>query len=161
MKKLKELWGKNKVLIILGIILLICLGAILAVTFSFFLGGSKSVYGNRLDDISKHPITENFKSEYVDNLKKDTSISSVKINVKGRIIYVDIDFVADTSLVDAESKAAASLASFSEDILSYYDVSFVLKADASENSEGFSILGAKNVAGSGLVWNNNTPVESE
>ena len=25
----------------------------------------------------------------------------------------------------------------------------------------FTLLGAKNVAGSGLVWNNNTPVESD
>ena len=37
MKKLKELWGNNKVLIVLGIILIICLIAIITVTFSFFL----------------------------------------------------------------------------------------------------------------------------
>ncbi len=156
MNKMKELWGKNKVLIVLGLILAICLVAILTVTFSFFLGGSKSVYGTRLEEIDKHPITENFKSEYIAKLQEDTAVSSVKINIKGRIVYVDIKYVPDTALVDAEAKAQASLSLFSEDILSYYDISFVLSAEASANSEGFTILGAKNVAGSGLVWNNNT-----
>ena len=72
-----------------------------------------------------------------------------------------IDFVGDTSLVEAQSKAAASLEQFSENLLSYYDINFTLTCGSTENSEGFTIMGARNVAGSGLVWNNNTPVESE
>ena len=42
---MKELWQKNKVLIVLGFILLVCLIAILIVTFSFFFGGYKNEYG--------------------------------------------------------------------------------------------------------------------
>ena len=83
------------------------------------------------------------------------------MHTKGRIIYITIDFNVDTSLNDAEAKATSSLTNLSEDILGYYDINFTLKCDKSENSEGFVILGARNVAGSGLVWNNNTPVESE
>ena len=74
---------------------------------------------------------------------------------------LSVVFNADTSLNDAEAKATSSLSNLSEDILSYYDINITLKCDKSENSEGFVILGARNVAGSGLVWNNNTPVESE
>lgn len=161
MNKLKNFWGKNKVLIVLGIILIICLIAILTVTISYFFGGSESVYGDRLKDIDKHPIDDAFIDEYVANLQNDELIDKVDFDVRGRIIYVNIDFVGDTSLVEAQSKAAASLESFSEDILSYYDINFVLKCAATENSEGFTIMGARNVAGNGLVWNNNTPVESE
>ena len=51
--------------------------------------------------------------------------------------------------------------SLGENLLSYYDFEFLIKSNKSENSDGFTILGAKNVSGSGLVWNNNNPVESE
>lgn len=161
MNKLKELWGKNKVLIVLGIILVICLIAILIVTFSFFFGGSKTVYGDRLEGIADYPITENFKSDYISSLESEDLVESVSFDLRGRIIYITINFVDDTSLVEAQGKAALSLAKFSEELLSYYDIMFTLKSSKTENSEGFTILGAKNVAGSGLVWNNNTPFESE
>ncbi len=161
LNKLKEIWGKNRVLIVLGIILVICFIAILIVTFSYFFGGSESVYGDRLDGIEDYPIEDDFISEYTSTLESDDLVNSVSFDISGRIIYIAIDFVGDTSLVEAQSKAAASLEQFSEEILSYYDINFILTCDSTENSEGFTIMGAKNVAGSGLIWNNNTPVESE
>ena len=161
MKKIKNLWENNKVLIVLGLILVACLVAILIVSFSYFFGGSKNEYGDRLLDIEKYPITETIKNEYVSALEKEKIVKDVKMHTKGKIIYITIDFNADTSLNDAEAKATSSLSNLSEDILSYYDINITLKCDKSENSEGFVILGARNVAGSGLVWNNNTPVESE
>ncbi len=161
MNKLKEIWGKNKVLIVLGIILIICFIAIIVVTVSYFFGGSESVYGDRLDGIEDHPIEDSFVSEYTTNLESDDMIESVEFDTKGRIIYITINFVGDTSLVEAQSKTAASLETFSEDLLSYYDINFTITSEATDNSDGFTLMGARNVAGSGLVWNNNTPVESE
>lgn len=161
MKKLKELWGNNKVLIVLGIILIICLIAIITVTFSFFLGGNKGVYGDRLNGIDKHPVTNNIKNEYKTSLESEKSVTKVSIDTKGKIIYIIINFASDTSLEDAKNLAASSIEKLNEDILSFYDIDFTLKCEKSENSEGFTILGAKNVAGSGLIWNNNTPLESE
>lgn len=161
MKKLKELWGNNKVLIVLGIILIICLIAIITVTFSFFLGGNKGVYGDRLNGIDKHPVTNNIKSEYKTSLESEKSVTKVSIDTKGKIIYIIINFASDTSLEDAKNLAASSIEKLNEDILSFYDIDFTLKCEKSENSEGFTILGAKNVGGSGLIWNNNTPLESE
>ena len=161
MNKLKEIWGKNKVLIVLGIILIICFIAIIVVTVSYFFGGSESVYGDRLDEIEDHPIEDSFVSEYTTNLESDDMIESVEFDTKGRIIYITINFVGDTSLVEAQSKTAASLETFSDDLLSYYDINFTITSEATDNSDGFTLMGARNVAGSGLVWNNNTPVESE
>lgn len=161
MNKLKELWGKYKVLIVLGIILIICFIAIVSVTISYFFGGSESVYGDRLKDIDNYPISEEFKTEYVSSMESEELIETVNFSSKGRIIYIEIKFVGDTSLVEAQSKAAASLEKFSEELLSYYDINFTLICEETENSEGFTIMGAKNVSGSGLIWNNNKPVESE
>ena len=132
MNKLKELWGKNKVLIVLGIILVICLIAIIVVAVSFFFGGSESVYGDRLEGIENYPVTEEFMDEYVASFAEDETVEDVTIHTQGRVIYVAINFAGDT-----------------------------LECAATENSEGFTIMGARNVAGSGVVWNNNTPVESE
>ena len=42
LKKIKNLWENNKVLIVLGLILVACLVAILIVSFSYFFGGSKN-----------------------------------------------------------------------------------------------------------------------
>lgn len=162
MDKFKELWGKNKVLIVLGIILVICLIAILCVTVSFFFGGSKSVYGTRLEEIDKYPITDSFKNSFIKNLEEDEKIDKVNFDVKGRVIYLTINFVDDIPLLDAKSKATATLQDFDENILSYYDINYTLYSKETDNSEGFTILGARNVSGTGsLIWNNNTPVESE
>ena len=161
MNKIKELWGKNKVLIVLGIILIVCLVTIICVGVSFFFGGSETVYGDRLDDIENYPISEEFKSDYIASLLENEEVSDVTIDIKGRIVYVNIVFVGDTNLANAKSKAVTSLEKFSDELLSYYDINLTLTSKATENSEGFTIMGARNVAGSGVVWNNNTPVESE
>ena len=161
MNKIKELWGKNKVFIVLGIILIICLVTIICVGVSFFFGGSETVYGDRLDDIENYPISEEFKSDYIASLLENEEVSDVTIDIRGRIVYVNIVFVGDTNLANAKSKAVTSLEKFSDELLSYYDINLTLTSKATENSEGFTIMGAKNVAGSGVVWNNNTPVESD
>ena len=161
MNKLKELWRNNKVLILLGVILLGCVVAIVCVTLSFFLGKDRSIYGNRLDDIENIKITDNFQKEYLAKLKENEMVSDAKIDVRGKVIYIIITFAGDTTLLDAESKAALSLQDFEEEVLNHYDIMFTLKCDATDNSEGFTILGARNATGSGLNWNNNTPVESE
>lgn len=161
MKKIKEIWKKNKVLIVLGIVLIICLIAILVVTFSYFFGGSKSVYGDRLDGIEDYEVTSAFQSEYISVLEDDESIDSVSIDIKGRVIYITINFTGDITLVEAESKAGGSLSQFSEDILGYYDINFILTREDTEASEGFTILGARNAVGTGVAWNNNTEVESD
>lgn len=162
MNKIKEIWEKNKVLIVLLFILLICFIAILLVCITFFFGGSKSPYGDRLDGIDKYPITESFKSEYESSLESDELVIDASFRTKGKVIYVTINFVEDTALVEAESKAAASLEKFDKELLSYYDINFILKCEKSTNSDGFTILGAKNASGSqNIVWNNNTKVESE
>ena len=161
MKKLKEFWQKNKVLVVLGGILVICFIAICIVVATYFFGGSDTVYGDRLKDIDKHPITEELKNDYIASLKAEEAVEDISFNSKGRIIYIRLKFVDDYTLVEAESKATASLAKLTENILEYYDLNFTLVSDATENSEGFTIMGAKNTGSDAIVWNNNTKVESE
>lgn len=161
MNKIKEIWSKNKVLIVLVLILIACFISICVVTVTYFFGGSETVYGDRLEGVENHPITENFKEEYISNLLENEIIEDANIKNKGRILYITIKFIDDISLVEAESKTAASIELIPEDLLSYYDINFILNCDKTDNSDGFTIMGAKNVNSEGVIWNNNTRVESE
>lgn len=161
MKKIKNLWVENRVLFVLFIIVIICCFIMLGVCISYFFGSSKSSYGDRLKGIDKVKITEKIENNFVDSLKKDGLINEVSLNVKGKIVYITIQFKDEVTLVEAQSKALASLSNFEQKYLDFYDFHYTLKSNKTETSEGFLIMGSKNVNGTGLVWNNNTEVVTD
>lgn len=158
MNKFKELWGKNKVLIVLGLILIVCAITIVIVTISFFFGGKD----DRVLKTGDVKISESVKEDYIASLEEEKAVekATVSVSISG-VVYIHIYFKADTALVDAQSIASNSLAKFSEDILNVYDFNIEIKCEKSEGSDGFSLIGARNVASKTLEWDNNTPVESE
>lgn len=161
MKKIKKLWIENRILFVLSIIILVCFFVIIGVCFKYFFGSSKSSYGERLDGIKEVEITDDVKNKFLDGLKGDELIKEVDFKIRGKIVYITLLFDKDVTLVEAESKALASLMSIEQKYLDFYDFHYTLKGEATETNEGFLIMGAKNVNGSGLVWNNNTPVNKE
>ncbi len=161
MKKIKKLWTENRVLFVLFVIVLICVFLILGVMLKYFFGTSKSGYGDRLNGIEEVPITEQMQNDFLNQVKSDEQVREATIHTSGKIIYISIQFMNGSSLEDAENKALASLDFFEEKYKNFYDFQFTLKKDASEEEKGFLIMGAKNVNGSGLSWNNNTEIEEK
>lgn len=161
MKKIKKLWMENRVLFVLFTIVIICACIILGVMLNYFFGATKSNYGDRLNGIENVEVTDEIKNNFLSTMKSDEMISDADIHVSGKIIYISFSFNIGVSLVEAQSKALASLQAFEQDYLDFYDFHFTLKEEASESGEGFLIMGSKNVNGSGLVWNNNTEVPTE
>ena len=161
MKKLKDLWDQNRVMVVLFAIIFVCAIIVIGVVITSFLGSSKSVYGERLEGIENVQITDEIQNHFIEKLKEDELLENVTIKSKGKIVYVTMNFKENVSLVEAESKALASLSLFEENYLNFYDFHYTLKQNATETNEGFLIMGAKNANGSGLVWNNNTEVPSE
>ncbi len=162
MKKLKKFWHENSVLLVLLMILVACLIAISVVVFTYFVGDSSSKYGDRLDGITEHEFKENEQKELIAKLKEDKLIEEAKLRISGKTIYISIKFITKTTLVEAESKALASLEYFKEDILGFYDIEFLIEAESTKEEEGFQIMGSHNVNGTGgIVWNNNTKVDEE
>ena len=159
LKKIKELWARNRIVFVLVCILITCFIAIIVVASTFFITDNKSNYGDRLDHIEEYEITEEFKSSYIDSLKENKIVSDVSLRTSGRIIYVTIKYNADTSMDEAKSVAAKSMELFSERILSYYDISLTILSVGEKENEGFTLMGARNTNGNGVVWNNNTKVE--
>ena len=130
---MKKLWKNNRVVFVLVIILIICFISIIGVTLTFFYAKDTSTYGNRLDNIEKYPVSNEFKASYKDKMLENENIDLEK----------------------AKSIISSSLTEFNEEILSYYDIQFILKSD------NFTIMASKNVASEIISWNNNTPIEEE
>ncbi len=157
MKKLKKIWQENSVLLVLFVILIACLIAISVVVVKYFVGDSSSSYGDRLENIEKYPFEKDAQDELIGKIKEDELVEDVKVRTSGKIIYVTINFAPKVTLVEAQSKALASLEYFSDDILSFYDIQYMIKADSTEDADGYQIMGSHNISGSGgIVWNNNT-----
>ncbi len=162
MKKLKKFWQENSVLLVLFLILIACLIAITIVVFTYFVGDSSSKYGDRLEGIESHPFDKNMQKDIIAKIKEDKSVLDVKIESSGKVIYVTINFAPKTTLVEAQSKALASIDNISEDVLSFYDIQYLIEAEATEETEGFKLMGSHNVNGTGgIVWNNNTVFKTD
>ncbi len=162
MKKLKKIWQENSVLLVLFVILIACLIAISVVVVKYFVGDSSSSYGDRLENIEKYPFEADAQNELINKIKEDELVEDVKVRTSGKIIYVTINFTTKVTLVEAQSKALASLEYFSDDILSFYDIQYMIKADSTEDADGYQIMGSHNISGSGgIVWNNNTALKEQ
>ena len=162
MKKLKKIWQENSVLFVLLFILIACLIAISVVVVTYFIGDSSSKYGDRLEGIENYPFDEDMQNEIIAQIEENEIVESVTMRVSGKVIYITITFAPATTLVEGQSVALASLDYFNEETLSFYDLEYMIEADDTEDAEGFQIIGAKNVSGTGgIVWNNNTEFDKE
>lgn len=159
MKKIKSLWKNNRVLFALFIILIICFIAIVTVALSYFVGSEKDPHGNRLDN--KVEISKDFANNLEKFFKDDELVKDAKVRTSIRTIYVRVEFDSKISLVEAEGKATASLDIIDKKLLEYYDFNYILTKEASESSDAFSIMGARNVNGTGFIWNNNNITDEQ
>ena len=114
-----------------------------------------------MDGIDKVAITDSKRLDVEAKAKESKGVSNAEVLVTGKIIYIRISFDTTVSLVDAQSTAVKLLEEFSDEEKNFYDIQFTLVQDATDNSAGFKIMGAKNVNGLNLVWNNNNISEKE
>ena len=152
MKKLKKLWNENRILLILGAILVVCFIAIIIVVLTYFVGSNKSAYGNRFDNM-KVTIKEKEQNAYIDALESNPNVEKVRFRVSNKTLYISTTFKKDVKLDDAKKIIDESLEKFSDDVKETYDINFTIKNDT------FTLMGSRNASGNGLTWNNNTPVE--
>ena len=156
---MKKFYNEHRVFTILMAIAIVCLILVATVLIKcFYSGGNKGKYGDRLEGIEAVEINNSKISDIETKIKADQIVKSAKITITGKIVYCDLNFSSETSLVEAQSVALKSLDNFSDEEKAFYDFHFTLKQESTAESDGFLIEGAKNKNGSGLVWNNNNPV---
>lgn len=162
MKKFKKIWNENRILFILAIVLITCLIIIGVVSLVYFYGSSSTPYGNRLDATKDTPIKDANLKDIESHLTSNEKVGKATAILKGRIIYITIDFTDKTTLDKAKSIAEESLTKLSEEQLAVYDVIFTISHSKTTDFEGYNLMGARNTNGSGhVVWSNNTKIVEE
>ena len=159
---MKKILKENRTLFILMIVAIVCIVVSVLLLFKYFyFGNGGSNYGDRLEGIENVRISDDKKREVSSKIEENTLVDSATTTVTGKRVDIRIVFNEKASLVDAEGVALKSLDNFSDEEKAFYDFEFTLKQNATEKTEGFLIMGAKNVNGSNLVWNNNNSTSEE
>lgn len=153
MKKLNQ----NKVILVLLGILLVCFIVLGIVFYKFFYAGSSSSkYGDRLQDIEKYKLSETLSDDVNSLYSENDNVDNVKIDVKGKIVYIMINYKNNTSTSEAKDLATKALEAIGEDNLSYYDIQFILSVvkddESEEDNTNFPIFGAKSANSNKIVW---------
>lgn len=154
---MKKVIKENKILFVLAMIILVSLVLIGVGLISYFYGNDSNSYGDRLKDKEKYPISESISTDIEGLYTK--GVKSVKVDIKGKIVYVMMEVEKGTSKIDAEGYAVKALEKFKEEELNYYDLQFLVTCADEEVSEGeskiFPIMGAKKARNSQIIWTNN------
>ena len=156
---MKKFIRNNKAICFMVLIIIACIGISVALLLKYFyFGNGGSKYGDRLDGIEAVEINDTKKESLVNSIKEGKNVDDAKVLVSGKIIYIRIAFEAGADLDTSKSIAVKSLEQFSEEEKKFYDVHFTLVSEKTDTNEGFTIMGAKNVNGTNLIWNNNNTV---
>lgn len=156
MNKMKKIWQDNKVLLVLGIILIVCLAVLAVVAVVYFYGNDYERKG------AGTKVEERLKNDIVERIEASEMVSNATIRNKDLTVFIRISFVAGTDIKAAEKVAEDSLALFNDDELALYDISYTVKC----NDGKFIAMGNRNSSGSGyILWDehveNSEEVEEE
>lgn len=152
---MKKLFVRNKVMFVIIIILLICFILIMYNLIKYFYSGNKNAYGDRLENVVEHKLDNNIEENVSTLYSESKEVGEVKVELRGKIIYITIDFVKAIKLEDAKSLTLKSLEAFSQEEKEFYDIQYILTAKTIAEDESFPTMGYKNALSTVVVWINN------
>lgn len=141
---------KHKKLVIILIIVIILVILALSLIKVLSVDTSKSIYGDRLDGISKVKISDAEKKDLEKDLKSLEEVENVSSHVKGRIIDVYITFKEGTDINHAKEIANKVLEHFDDEEKKFYDIQIFLTTD--KEAEGYPKIGYKHKTSEAIVW---------
>ena len=151
-KKLKDFYKRNRVYSILMFISIFCIVAIfVGIILYFFNQTSKDKYGSRLDGINDIIISDTRKDEFVSSIMENELVDSVSIDIKGKLIYIDI-ILKTGKHSDSESIAQKSLELFNEQEKGFYDIQFIVNNLDENIDENFPVMGYIKKGNSIIKW---------
>ena len=140
----------NIILLVLIGILVVCFIIICLLFYKYFYAGiSETKYGDRLDGIEQHVLKDNLADEIKRIYIEDKTVGDIKVNVKGKVIYINMDFVESVKVETAQSQAIKALEAIGEENLKYYEVQYII---TNKDNENFPIFGSKNANSLKVVW---------
>lgn len=155
MKKLVNLIKRNQVTFLLSFIIIVCL--IISVVFGFklFWGDPNTdKYGGRLEELENIKFTENMQASVTEYFSKNENVNKVTYNIEGKLIYVNIDLAKTVKLTTFKKYVNESLNIFDKELLSKYDIQFIVTLSSDKESKIYPTMGYKNVKKSTITWIN-------
>lgn len=141
--KIKKFMVKYNKQIKIGLIILLILVVFLVFYKSLFYSNSeKASYGVRLRDIKENEFTSSEKKEVQEKASNIDGVSSLKINVKGRLIKFFVTFDEGVNNNDIKTKMNEMLGYISKEVKDYYDVTFYA-IEEKEEKETYPVIGYK------------------
>ena len=139
------------VLVGLSLILFIIM---LVIFISLFFSNGESKYGNRLEGIEEVKLSNSFLEEIENNLKEDDAVIDANVRLQGKIVYILFEVNSDISVETAKIMASNTLEKFSEEELSFYDFSYIVKwTNIVEEEEVITAIeGTKHHAKESITW---------
>ena len=142
---------KHCFLFISLLIILIVLIVGIILMKNLFFSNSGDVFGNRLDGIEDHVISDEILNKIKTELEVNEQINSVKNNIVGKRVDFIIDVKIDVDIITAKSFADKILEYFDDNIKSFYDIQVMITNEDSENLN-YPIIGYKHKSKVGFSW---------
>jgi len=151
-KKIWELIKRHKILFVFCFIAFVVFIVMLVIFLKMTINTS-SKYGTRLDGIEEVEISKSTFKEVKSMLEEKEEVSSAKVRLQGKIIYVDIIFNDTVKLDKGKEIAGSVLEKFSEEELNFYDFSFIInQVSDKEDAETWSSAGARKAMAEKISW---------
>lgn len=153
---MKKFFQENKVLFLLAIIIISCFVIIcISLVTYFYTGSGESAYGNRLEGIEKVQIKKDIDKKISKLYESEKSINNVKVNIKGKIVYITIDIKGNPSFEDAKNLSSKSLDAFSKKEKEFYDFQLIVtNKTIKEENKLYPFMGYKNSKSKKITWTN-------
>ncbi len=143
---------ENVVLWVLLLILLVCFVVIGLLFYKFFYAGAgTNKYGDRLTGIESYPLSDTLADDIKGVYADIDTVGVVKVNVEGRIIYINMEFTRPVSAGEAHNTAEKALDKIGAENLTFYEVQFLLTYNGEEESV-FPLFGMKNANNLKVAW---------
>ncbi len=151
---------KNKYTIIAIVVLIVLVIGIFELRNILVPDEGKASYGDRLDDIEKHPLSDELFKNIEAKLKENTNILKVENKVHGKIINLIITVNDEMSRDDARGIANSTISLFENEELSFYSLQVYMKKD-NDKLNDFPIIGYKGVDNTALSFTKDREIVSE
>ncbi len=153
MGKLKGFYKNNRIYCIMMGISIFCIALIGVAFLMYFINQTKTdAYGDRLNGIENVKISDKHKEEIISGIKENKMVDSVTINVKGKLIYINV-YLNSGKREDGQSIAIKSLDLLTEEEKEFYDINFTFSKEAkSEKDTGFVMMGYKKSDATIISW---------
>lgn len=120
----------------------------------------KAVYGDRLKNIDKHPISDSIYTKIDEVLEKNNNVVKVTHRLQGKTINYFITVNEKVSVKDAKSIGDSLLDYFDEETLGYYSLQVsLIKEDEALNN--FPIMGMKHPKSKVISWTKDREIVTE